>query len=107
MRNEIRILIANLAEDIHECSDGIEAIAACARQQPDWVLMDIVMQGLDGLEATKRIKTAWPDAKVVIVTSYDDAELKEAAREVGASGYVLKENLFDVLRILGDVEEQS
>jgi len=64
------------------------------------VLMDIEMNGLDGITATRRIKAAHPAAKIIIVTNYDDPALREAARNAGACGYVLKENLFEVSSLL-------
>jgi DNA-binding NarL/FixJ family response regulator len=58
--------------------------------------MDIAMKDLDGISATRQIKAAYPDAKIIIVTGYDEAELRQAAREAGACGYVLKENLIEL-----------
>jgi DNA-binding NarL/FixJ family response regulator len=76
---------------------GVAAYAVC---RPDWVFMDVRMPGLDGIAATCRIKADFPAARVVIVTSYDDAKLRRAAREAGAFAYVLKEGLFELRRIL-------
>ena len=100
MRNLIKSIIADLAEDVSECGDGAQALAAYAVCRPDWVLMDIRMKETDGISATRRIKAAFPDAQIVIVTDYDDPKLREAARSAGAREYVLKENLLDVRRIL-------
>ena len=68
--------------------------------RPDWVLMDIRMKEVDGLAAAQQITTAWPGARVVIVTSYNDASLRDAARQAGACGYVLKDNLLEIRRWL-------
>jgi CheY-like chemotaxis protein len=100
MRRFIRSLVALLADDIYECSDGAEAVAAYAAHRPDWVLMDVEMKEMDGITATRKIKEAFADAKIVIVTQYDDAQLREAARAAGASEYVLKDNLLAVRQIL-------
>ena len=62
--------------------------------------MDIRMKEVDGLTATQQITTVWPDARVVIVTSYNDASLREAARQASACGYVLKEDLLELRSIL-------
>ena len=99
-RNLLRRMVAGLASVIYECSDGAEALAAYAAHQPAWVLMDIRMKRMDGLQATRQIKAAFPSARVIIVTNYDDADSREAAREAGACEYVLKENLLDLVRIL-------
>jgi CheY-like chemotaxis protein len=96
MRRMLKTLVADLASPVHECEDGAEALAVYAAQRPDWVLMDIAMKDLDGISATRRIKAAYPDAKIIIVTGYDEAELRWAAREAGACGYVLKENLIEL-----------
>src|ERR1044072_6938031 len=76
MRRMLKSLVADLASAVHECSDGAEALAAYAVHRPDWVLMDIAMKGLDGISATRAIKAAWPEARIIIVTSYDEAELR-------------------------------
>jgi CheY-like chemotaxis protein len=100
IRTEIKYVVADIADEIYECGDGSDALAAYDRHRPDWVLMDIVMKEIDGLEATSLIKTSWPEARIVIVTSYDDSDLKKAARSAGAYEYVLKENLLELRRVL-------
>jgi CheY-like chemotaxis protein len=101
MRRVMRSCVGDLAESVHECGDGAEALAAYDACRPDWVLMDVRMKRLDGISATRRIKAAHPEANVVIVSNYDDAETREAARVAGASHYVAKEDLLAVRRILG------
>ena len=100
MRQIIKILIADVAAEIHERGDGREALAAYSAHRPDWVLMDIAMPYVDGISATREITGAFPAANVLIVTDYDDADLRTAAKEAGACGYVLKENLLEVRRLL-------
>lgn len=100
MRGLIKQLVGDLAAAIYECGDGAEALPAYARHRPDWVLMDIQMGQLDGLEATRQLKAAWPEARICIVTHYDDEETREAARSAGAQAYVVKEDLLAVRRIL-------
>ena len=100
MRGLLRELLEDLAEIIRECADGAGALAAYRGAQPDWVLMDIRLKEMDGISATRQIKAAFPEARVVIVTEYDDAGLRQAARDAGAPGYVLKENLPEVREIL-------
>ncbi|MDQ3257461.1 MAG: response regulator [Acidobacteriota bacterium] len=62
--------------------------------------MDIRMQAMDGIAATVQIKSAFPEAHIMIVTDYDDARLRQAADVAGACAYVLKENLFAVRNII-------
>ncbi len=100
MRRVIRSVIAELAGEVHECADGSEALAAYAAHRPDWVLMDLRMRDVDGITATSRITSAFPGARILIVTDYDDQDLRAASHEAGARGYVVKENLLDLSRIL-------
>ena len=100
VRRLIGAIVANRAYEIHECADGVDALSAYDAHLPDFVLMDMSMKGLDGITATRQIKAAHPAAMVIIVTDYDDAALHEAARSAGACAYVLKENLFEVDRLL-------
>lgn len=102
MRRLIRSVVAGVAAQVFECGDGDEAPAAYARHRPDWVLMDIRMGSTDGITATRKILTDDPQARIVIVTDYDDAALREAAREAGACEYVVKENLLDLRRLFID-----
>jgi CheY-like chemotaxis protein len=100
MREMIKRMIRDLVDRFFECSDGRQALGAYAMYRPDWVLMDIRMEGMDGLTATQQITTAWPCARVVIVTSYNDSSLRKAALRAGAREYVLKENLLELRSIL-------
>jgi CheY-like chemotaxis protein len=100
MRQMIRKLVGDLTEAITECSDGSEALAAYRACRPEWVLMDLQMKEVGGLEATRQIKAAFPDSRIIIVTDFDDAGLRSAARRSGASAYVVKENLLLLRQIL-------
>jgi CheY-like chemotaxis protein len=96
MRQMMRRLLADLAEDIRACADGDEALAFYRVFQPDWVLMDWRMPRLNGLAATRQIIGDDPHARIVIVTAYDDPGVRAAALAAGACGYVLKENLSEL-----------
>lgn len=103
MRRLIKSLVQDLAAEIIECSDGAEALQAYTDFLPDWVLMDIKMPGMDGLTASLLIKTAFPDAKICIVTDYGDNKTREAAHAAGACSYVHKENLFMLRTIISQI----
>lgn len=103
MRRMIKSVVADLAAAIYECGDGGEALESYAAHHlsgADWVLMDVAMPGVDGITATRQLKAAFPEAQVCIVTNYDDAELRATAQQAGAAGYVLKDDLFAVRRII-------
>lgn len=100
VRELIKNIVADFAQEIHECGDGSEALAAYVRHRPDFVLMDIQMVLTDGIAATQMIVAADPTAKIVIVTDYDQADLREAARKAGACAYIVKENLLELVRFL-------
>ena len=100
IRRLISNLVWDLADSVIECCDGSEAVAAYTQHHPDWVLMDIKMTHVDGLDATRQIVAADPAAKVMIVTDFDDANLREAALRAGAREYVVKEDLLALRLIL-------
>jgi CheY-like chemotaxis protein len=101
MRGLIKSLLAGLAEEIYECSDGGAALEIYGRHLPDWVLMDIELEEMDGLTASQQLLSDYPAARVLIVTSHDDDDLREQAQQIGACGYILKENLWEVRQLLG------
>lgn len=77
-------------EVIGEAEDGQEGVEKALSLRPDVILMDLVMDGMDGIEATKEILAQWPEARIIIVTSFIDDEKVFPAMEAGASGYMLK-----------------
>src|SRR5690625_3542711 len=77
-------------EVIAEANDGAEAVEKSLALKPDIILMDLVMKHMDGIEATRRIIEAWPEAKIIIVTSFIDDEKVYPALEAGATSYMLK-----------------
>lgn len=100
VRAKMRAILRPTAQTICECTDGNEALDSYTRFHPDWVLMDIRMKVMDGFQATEEILAQFPDAKIVMVTQYDEPSLRERAKQIGACDFVLKENLFDIERII-------
>jgi CheY-like chemotaxis protein len=100
MRQMLRQIVVGLAGAVYEAADGGEAIAVCAEERPDWVLMDVRMKPIDGLRATASIKARFPATRVAIVTQYDEPELRAEAMRAGACAYILKENLHELPGIL-------
>jgi DNA-binding NarL/FixJ family response regulator len=79
-------------EVIGEAEDGEEAIARCRELRPDLVLMDISMPGMDGIEATRRVKAEFPETSVLVLTAHADQSILLDAVRAGAAGYVLKDS---------------
>ncbi|KWW20676.1 MULTISPECIES: response regulator transcription factor [Peribacillus] len=77
-------------EVIGEADNGLKAVELALELRPDIILMDLVMPEMDGIEATKRIIEKWPEAKIIIVTSFLDDEKVYPALEAGATSYMLK-----------------
>jgi len=94
VRAGFRMLLAGEddIEVVAEASNGLEAVEKAARFNPTVVLMDIRMPELDGLAATRRILAADPDARVLILTTFDLDEYVYEALRSGASGFVLKDD---------------
>lgn len=87
-------MLLSLEKDIRVmglAADGWEAVELAAKYQPDLVLMDLKMSGMNGIEATRQIRTKYPRIKVLVLTTYDDDEWVFDAVRAGASGYLLKD----------------
>lgn len=76
---------------VGEASDGAQAIGAAERLRPDVVLMDVRMPGIGGIEATRRISTLVPQARVLVLTTYDVDDAAFRALDAGAAGFLLKD----------------
>ena len=89
-------------EVVGEAGDGEEAVNLATSLKPDVAIIDIAMPKLDGIEATKRIKAAWPSINVLILSAYDDDQFIFSLLEAGAAGYLLKSirsrELIDAIR---------
>ncbi|AKS37171.1 LuxR family transcriptional regulator [Anoxybacillus gonensis] len=77
-------------EVVGEAESGEKGVELALQLRPDIILMDLVMEPMDGIEATKQIISAWPDAKIMIVTSFLDDDKVYPAIEAGAVSYMLK-----------------
>jgi NarL family two-component system response regulator YdfI len=96
----IRTMIEDLVDEFCECTDGITALEAYTACLPDLVLMDIKMNQLDGISAARQIRSAFADAAIVMVTDYDDVDLRTTARRAGACEYLVKDDLYSLRQIV-------
>jgi two-component system response regulator DegU len=103
VRRLIKRATCEIAEKIVECEDGADSLDAYANHLPDIVLMDVRMPRMDGLTATRRLLRAFPSAKIIILTDYNDDELRIAARDAGACAYALKHNLTQLEEVILEV----
>ena len=99
----LRDLLSDLTTDIEEAGNGEEAVIAYSRNHPDFVLMDLRMEPMDGIAATKAILAHDHAARVVVVSTFDDEALREAAHKAGACGYATKDDLSVLKTIFGAV----
>jgi DNA-binding NarL/FixJ family response regulator len=97
MLDRVARLLASDYEVVAEVSDGFAAVNAALALQPDLLVFDISMPGLTGLEAAARLAEQPRRPPIVFLTVHDEQEFIDAAREIGAMGYVLKRNIMSEL----------
>lgn len=95
-RQMIRQFLNFSAEEMQECDDGEKALTIYREFLPDWVLMDWEMEQVNGLTATRQIINEFPQAQILIVTNYDENDLRQAAQKAGAKGFILKDDLISL-----------
>lgn len=83
--------------------DGLQAVDLFKKHRPDLVLMDIRMEKLNGIEATKEILEIDPEAKILLITTFQDDEYIEAALSLGCKGYILKQNIEGIIPAINAV----
>jgi NarL family two-component system response regulator LiaR len=106
VRKGIRALLSESGgfEIVGEVADGQEAVVAAATTQPDVILMDLLMPGMDGIEATRRITSQRPEARILVLTSFAADNKLFPAIKAGALGYLLKDSTpEDLMRAIRQV----
>lgn len=93
MRALIREALRFSPMEVVECSSGMEAVCRYDEVLPDWVAMDYRMEPLDGITAASRIRARHPQARIIVVSNWDEPALREAADSAGVIAYVLKDQL--------------
>ncbi len=104
-RQILRDLLGNAGYELLEAENGAEALTTVAQQRPDLILMDIQLPGMDGYEATRRLKAdpATKSIPIIVVTSYALSGDESKAREAGCDAYVTKP--YSPRQLLGKVRE--
>lgn len=100
MRFLMKEILRKASDFVYECEDGSEVLAAYNSHKPDWVLMDVEMNRVDGITATAELITHHPQAKIIVVTKYNDANTQEAALRAGAMSFLGKDNLIELRSIV-------
>jgi CheY-like chemotaxis protein len=101
MRRLLRNYLGDLVDEFDECDDGRDALAAYKRSRPDFVLMDVDIQGMNGLAAARRLSAAAPEARVVLLSQWTTPALLQSARCSGAEACIDKGDLRLLRRLLG------
>ncbi len=99
VREGLRLMLAT-SDDlvlVGDAPDGVTALQLIGEVQPDVVLLDVRMPGMNGLEVLERIRNTWPQIAVLILTTYDEDELIMRGLQAGARGYLLKESPLETL----------
>lgn len=97
IREMLKLMVSSYFTEIYECENGQQAYNLYSQYKPDWTLMDIEMPGMDGICTTRKIKSEYPEAKVIIVTGFDNDNFRKSAEKAGAVNYILKENSSEIL----------
>ena len=100
IRDMLKIICSHLFVRILECDDGVSAVKIYNNEKPDWVLMDIKMKKMDGISATEKIISNYPDAKIIIVSQFNDRNFINSAKNSGAIEFVSKEDLTKIEEII-------
>ena len=103
MRRVIRSIVGEDGSDVREYESAAEGLRLC-ESEPDWILFDLEIKDTDPVAALREIKRRWPAAIVVAISSYDESELREAARAAGAAAYLLKEDLSELKGLMRSKE---
>lgn len=114
IRKMMRSIYSPHFDEVIECDDGEAAVRAFDGSNPDWVVMDINlptgkagMKEMDGIEAATRIIAANPDARIIIVSQFNDETTINAVKNAGAVEFVSKENLYKVIEVIKENNKEQ
>jgi len=99
-RRYVKDLFKESFSDIYETSSGKEAVEKYKTKRPDIVFMDVNIEELDGIKATKKILSEYPNAKIFMVSQYNEPKIIKAARNAGVIDYVSKDDLSKLFEVV-------
>lgn len=99
VREGLRSLLAKEldVQVVGEAEDGLDALKLCGQLKPDVVVMDVTMQGLNGIDATRELRASHPDVRVIALSMHRDRRYVSDMLAAGASGYLIKDSAYDEL----------
>jgi len=97
MREMLKSIFKTIFNEIRECDDGETSLQEYESFSPDWVFMDIEMKKVDGITASKEILKLYPQAKIVIITSHNDPQIKQDVMSLGVYKFIWKEDILCLL----------
>jgi two-component system response regulator ResD len=100
IRQMIRQICESYSMEIVECDNGDSALIEQKKLQPDLIIMDIEMEGMDGITTTRKMVDYNRESEVIILTSHNDQGLRQAAFSAGAFDYLVKEDLMELKQYL-------
>ncbi len=103
-RTLLREIIHKEGDEFIELDDGLHVNSIYKEFNPDWVLLDIVMKNVNGIKAAEKLIEEFPEARFVFVSGYTEERYRKKASKLGAAGFVSKENLAEIKRILNKDE---
>ena len=96
IRKIVRHLLNNRFEQIHDASNGLEALELYQKFIPDWVVMDIEMPEVDGLVGARMIKNEFPGSRIIMISKFKDEEMISLSKFIGAEAYFFKDDLLQI-----------
>ena len=99
VRNGLRLMLEMQSDMgiVGEAADGKEAVRLVEEKQPDVILMDLRMPGIDGIEAMQQVHQRWPQVAILILTTFNEDELLIQGLQAGARGYLLKDTDLEII----------
>ena len=101
LRRMLLSLLSERGDEIRTCAEGNEALSLCAREQPDWVVLDLNGERADGLSLTRQMRSLCSQTRVLLVTDEDGARLRKLATQAGAAHLITKDWLIKLPLLFG------